>query len=336
MAHIPSMPDWMNRSIRPMLAMLARAPFDSPEWSFELKWDGVRVIAFVQGSQVRLQSRNLKDVSNQYVEMAALGPLVRAREAILDGEVVALREGKPSFELLQTRMQVAHPSARLLQSAPVEGVFFDLLYLDGEPLVSLPLVERQARLFSVLSESPAIHHTQVVDTYGVAFFAAVRRMGLEGIVGKHKSSPYQVGRRSPTWQKIKAVSTQYCVVGGYTLGTGAIAGLLGALRLGVYEGSSLRYAGKVGTGFTDHQRREILELLRPLRTSRSPFVPDPRIRDLIFVEPQYVVEVTYLEWTREGKLRHASFRGFRPDLAPSDCVREDIAQAVAPGSTAVA
>lgn len=325
------MTDWMSRRIKPMMAMLARAPFDSPDWSFELKWDGVRVIAFVGDGAVRLQSRNLRDVSRQYVEMQELAGLVDARQAILDGEVVTLRGGKPSFELLQTRMHVVGPSPALLRSAPVEGVFFDLLYLDGLPLVNLPLVERQRRLFAVLRTSEAVHHTQVVEGTGVAYFEAVRQMGLEGIVAKRKDSKYEIGRRSPLWQKIKAVSTQYCVVGGYTLGTGAISGLLGALRLGVYEGGELRYAGKVGTGFTDRQRREILEMLRPITIRQSPFTPDPRIRDITFVEPRYVVEVSYLEWTRDGKLRHTAFRGFRPDVAPEDCVREDITQAVSPG-----
>jgi len=317
-----------------MMAMLARRPFDSPDWSFELKWDGVRVIAFVRPGSVRLQSRNLRDVSRQYVEMQDLGRLVRAREAILDGEVVSLRAGKPSFEQLQHRMHVADPSPRLLASAPVEGVFFDLLYVDGEPLIDRPLTERQAHLREILGEDERVHLTQVVDATGVAYFNAVKEMGLEGIVGKEKRSTYQMGRRSPFWQKIKAISTQYCVVGGFTLGTGNIAGLLGALRLGVYEGEYLRYAGKVGTGFTDRQRREILDLLRPTVVKHSPFTPDPRIRDIVFVEPRYVVEVAYLEWTREGRLRHTSFRGFRPDVPPSDCVREDITQAVPPPPTA--
>jgi len=324
------MADWMQRKIRPMLAMLARAPFDSPEWSFELKWDGVRVIAFVAGGKVRLQSRNLREVTSQYVEIAELGQLVQAREAILDGEVVSLREGKPSFEQLQRRMHVAAPSPRLLASAPVEGIFFDLLYVDGEPLVGLPLTARQERLAAVLAEGAAVHRSQVVDSYGVSYFRAVQQMGLEGIVGKRKASSYQMGRRSPDWQKIKAISTQYCVVGGYTLGTGSISGLLGALRLGVYEGGDLRYVGKVGTGFTVRQRAEILELLRPLVTRQSPFVTDPHIKGIVFVAPSYVVEVTYLEWTREGKLRHTSFRGFRPDAAPADCVREDVAEAAGP------
>jgi bifunctional non-homologous end joining protein LigD len=234
------------------------------------------------------------------------------------------RDGRPSFERMQDRFH-RHPEelARNKGRVPVQFIAFDLLWLDGEPLLDLPLVERRARLAEVLVETRDVRLSQVVHGRGVDFFEQARGLGLEGVVAKRSASPYRPGTRSHDWRKIKALRRQDCVIVGWTPGQGQRGPTLGSLLLAVSDGGRLRYAGNVGTGFTQAFLAELLPSLVEREVAEPAFEGTPRLRGARFVRPELVCEVEYLKWTDDGKLRAASFKGLRPDKPPGDCVRED-------------
>ncbi len=317
----------LDARITPMLATATSQPFDSPEWAFEPKWDGVRTIAFVDGAVVRLQSRNLRDVTGQYpeVELACAHALTGAHRAILDGEIVALDPGgRPSFQLLQPRMHAnAAAVARLRKlGPPVFYYVFDLLWVDGEELVARPLRERAKRLREVLEAMGAVRLSEAIPTDGVALFDAVREHGLEGVIAKRFDAPYVQGR-STLWLKVKAKRTTDCVIGGWTEGSGGREKALGALLLGVYDesGVEVRYVGHVGTGFDEATMKMLLAELRERETKRSPFttVPKPNA-PAHWARPELVCAVEFTEWTAEGNIRHPSYKGLRQDIDPTECV----------------
>ena len=245
---------------------------------------------------------------------------------VLDGEVVALDEqGRPSFELMQQRMHLASESAvrRRMRDLPVTYVIFDLLYLDGHYTLPLPYEERRALLERLELEGPSWRTPAYHRGEGSALLAATRQMGVEGVVAKRLDCPYEPGRRSSGWIKVKNVHTQDVVIGGWTPGEGGRRSSLGALAVGVMDDGELRYAGKVGTGFTESTLKTLQRELEPLRRDGSPFSGRQPPKGTVFVEPRLVAEVEFREWTRAGTLRAPSFKGLRYDKDPQDCIREE-------------
>jgi bifunctional non-homologous end joining protein LigD len=316
----------MPERIEPMKATLAELPRDDEGWAFEIKWDGVRAIAYVPPGHLRLESRSLREITGQYPEVGRITRALGARAAVLDGELVAFDDdGRPSFQRLQRRMHVASAAEvrRRMDEIPVTYMIFDLLYLDGETLFERPYEDRRVLLESLALDgeswqTPAAHRGD-----GAALLEASARQGLEGIVAKRLASPYRPGKRSRDWLKIKNVRSQEVVVGGWLPGKGRREGELGALLVGYYDDGKLRYAGKVGTGFAEADLRLLRERLEPLRVETSPFEGRQPQRDSIFARPELVAQVEFGEWTSAGTLRHASYEGLRDDKPAADVVREE-------------
>lgn len=315
---------------RPMLATLAASPFDDPAWGFEPKWDGIRAIA-VCDTETRLVSRNGRDVTAAYPELNTLHDRLVALEAIVDGEIVALEGGKPSFQRLQQRMHVRDPHRveRLAQTAPVTFMVFDLLYIDGEDVTSLDLMERRGRLDEALVPSDTVQLSPVIEGEGHALFRAAADQGLEGVVAKKLSSRYEPGVRSRSWQKIKVTFDADIVVVGWTEGEGRRAQRLGSLVMAVYEDGDLRYVGNVGTGFDSAGLEEALSRLGKLDETEPPFGPEvirsrPELRRAHWVAPKLVARVEHRQLTDAGRLRAPSFQGFRDDKDPEECTFDQL------------
>jgi bifunctional non-homologous end joining protein LigD len=318
----------MPERVKPMLATLGKLPSDDARWAHEIKWDGVRAIAYSRPGELELQSRNLKDITAQYPELARLGRALSSHEAVLDGEIVAFDErGGPSFEALQRRMHVASSSAirRLARSTPVTYMIFDLLWLDGHSLMELPYVQRRERLASLALSGERWQTPEYIVGQGDAVLRASAAQQLEGIVAKRLDSAYQPGRRSPGWIKVKNTARQEVVIGGWMPGQGRRTERIGALLVGVYErGGALRYVGRVGTGFSESELERLRRLLAPLARDSSPFGAGERPpRGAVFCEPELVAEVEFREWTAGGSLRAPSYKGLREDKAAREVVRED-------------
>ena len=323
--------DWepLPQLVRPMLCRIGDLPAEDDGWAYEFKWDGVRAVAYVDGGRVRLVSRNDRDVTVSYPEIRGLGEALGSRPAVLDGELVALDErGRPSFGQLQTRMHVADAARarRLVDTVPVTYLLFDVMHLDGHPTVDLPYDERRRLLESLaLAGDHWATPPAFVDTPGSAVLDAARDQGLEGVVAKRRDGTYQPGRRSAQWLKVKVVATQEVVIGGTSPGRGRRSGAIGALLLGLPGPDGLAYVGKVGTGFTDAALEDLGRRLDPLRSATSPFtgrLPAAQVAGASWVRPELVGEVSFGEWTREGRLRHPVWRGLRPDKSPSEVLPE--------------
>ena len=331
-----------------MLATPAHQPPDGDGWAFEIKWDGVRALAFLDGGGTRIASRRGEDASRRYPELAEMAAALGGRAAVLDGEVVAFDDaGRPSFQTLQQRMGLSRPETirRRATETPVTYVAFDALALDGEPLLSEPYERRRELLAGLAFESdnwraPA-HHVGG----GAAFLEAARGQGLEGIVCKRLSSQYRPGARSRDWLKIRARRGQELLIGGYMPGEGGRSGRVGSLLVGYWDTTPgeaerlgrpqrLVYAGGVGTGFTDEMLDRLIALLEPLRIAEPRFElgEDPRLKykararergaGPVWVAPELVGAFEFTEWTREGTLRQPAFKGLRDDKDPSEVVRE--------------
>ncbi|HEX3831688.1 MAG TPA: DNA ligase D [Solirubrobacteraceae bacterium] len=318
----------MPERLTPMLAGAGELPHDQSQWSFEVKWDGVRAIAHIKPGRLRLESRNLNDITDGYPEVRGIVRDLGMREVVLDGELVAFDDaGRPSFERLQKRMHVTSPSSirRLSKSTPVVYAIFDLLYLDGHSLMGLPYQERRARLEELGLGGPAWRVPAAHAGRGQALLEATEAQGLEGIVAKRLNSRYEPGRRTGAWIKIKHTRRQELVIAGWLPGEGRRADRIGALLMGVYdENGSLRHAGRVGTGFTDRTLNDLRARLAPLQRPESPFATAPKLpRNAVFVEPELVAEIEFREWTGEGVMRAPSFKGLRDDKPPAAVVRED-------------
>ena len=272
--------DPLPDSVKPMLAVAGKLPAESEGWAFEIKWDGVRTILFVEGGRVRAQSRNDLDVTVSFPELADIGKFLGMTTCVIDGEIVALGEdGRPSFSRLQRRLHVSNQreAKRRSTSDPVSFVAFDLLYIDGHSLMDAPYDERRERLEGLHLSGETFTTTESFrGVSGQDILHATVENGLEGVVAKRRASPYREGRRSPDWTKVKSFRTQEIVVGAWTEGQGERQHSLGALLLGIPDDGGLRYVGKVGTGFSAQARAE--ELLHDLRAlghqeepvSRSP------------------------------------------------------------------
>jgi bifunctional non-homologous end joining protein LigD len=307
-----------GRRYRSMLATLERTVPSGEGWVFEVKWDGYRAIAYVRGGGVKLLSRRDNDLTPRFANVAKeIAKAVKSPDAVLDGEVCALdSEGRASFSAMQQG------------GAPLVCYVFDLLELDGEPLVDLPLAERQKRLAKLLDRrNKTVRLSETFDD-GDALFEAAKEQHLEGIMAKRKDSRYYEGKRTRDWVKVKTHGRQEFVIAGYTHGGGRRASTFGALVLGAYEDEELRYVGNVGTGFNDAEIRKLLAKLKPLRRETSPFrtLPKmPRVRkdEIVWVEPQLVAEVEFAEFTHDGRLRAPSYQGLRDDKQAQEVHREE-------------
>jgi bifunctional non-homologous end joining protein LigD len=331
----------MPERIVPMLAgSSTELPSQEKNWSFEVKWDGIRAVAYVKPGRLRLESRNLRDITDGYPEVRALLRDLGMREAVFDGEIVAFDDnGRPSFERLQRRMNVTGASAvrRLSASTPVVYAIFDLLYLDGHSLMGLPYHERRSRLEALGLGGPSWRVPAVHPGHGTRLLQATRAQGLEGVVAKRLDSRYEPGRRTGAWLKIKHTRRQEMVIGGWIPGEGRRSERIGALLMGVYEGDAenrrLRYAGRVGTGFTEQTLDKLAGVLAPLRCAECRLAGAPKLpRNTVFVEPRLVAEVEFREWTSDGIMRAPSFKGLRDDKEPAQVVREPPDPPAAPTS----
>jgi bifunctional non-homologous end joining protein LigD len=312
-----------------MLAVAGRLPADDENWAFEIKWDGVRAILFVEGGRVRAQSRNDLDVTVSFPELADIGKFLGMTTCVIDGEIVALGEdGRPSFSRLQQRMHVSNQrdAKRRALSDPVTFVAFDLLYIEGHLLLGAPYDDRRAQLETLRLSGETFTTTDSFrGVSGRDILEATARNGLEGVVAKRRDSPYRPGRRHPDWTKVKNFRTQEVVIGGWTDGQGERRDSLGALLLGIPEDGGLRYVGKVGTGFTAAARADLLHALGALTTPDNPFVsglPAADAGKAHFVRPEIVGEVEFSEWTTAKRLRQPTWRGLRPDKAAGEVVVE--------------
>ncbi len=309
-----------------MLAVLGELPGHDAGWGYEFKWDGVRIIAYVHSGQVRLMSRTDRDVTGSYPELAGLSDLLDGVPAVLDGEVVAYDDrGRPSFGALQERMHVRAPSPHLVGRIPVTYHVFDVPHLVRHSTLPLPYRERRDLLAELALDGPHVRTPPWFAGGGADVLAASAEQGLEGVVAKRLESPYLPGRRSPAWRKVKPVRTQEVVIGGWKPGEGRRAGMIGSLLLGIPGPEGLRYVGHVGTGFTQAMLRDLTDRLAPLARATSPFsgpLPRDHARGARWVEPRLVGEVSYGQWTDDGILRHASWRGLRSDKEPADVVLE--------------
>ena len=320
----------MPARLRPMLARAAPLPpaREQREFSYEVKWDGVRAIAYSRPGELRLESRNLNDITARYPELARLNRALSSHEAVLDGEIVALdADGRPSFQALQGRMHLTGEAQvrRLARSAPVTYMIFDLLWLDGHSLMGLSYAERRLRLGRLGLENERWRVPDTLQGSAQEVLAATAQQGLEGIIAKRASSTYRPGARSDAWLKIKNTGRQEFVIGGWVPGAGRRQESIGALLVGVHgEQGQLLYAGRVGTGFTQKELERLAALLAPLQRPDSPFAAGPARppRGAVFCEPQLVAEVEFSEWTRTGSLRHPSYKGLREDKRAEQVVRE--------------
>ena len=305
----------MPRSLEPMKAQPFIKAFDDDDWLFEVKWDGIRLVSFIDNNRVSLQTRAGRNVDAEFPQLKGIGRLVKAKQAVLDGEVVVLDEqGRPSFQLLQNRG--THPG-------PMQYVVFDIVYLDGQSLLQVPLEDRKRLLRNVITDASLLKYSEHVLTEGIAFYQAARQKQLEGIVAKRRDSPYQPGVRSLAWRKIKAINEQEVVIGGFTAGRNSRKHF-GAVLVGVYDDGKLVYTGHTGGGFDDKTLASLATLMKPMIMKTSPFSgPAPRTNEKpTWVRPELVAQVKFAEWTRDGVMRMPVFVGLRDDLKPEDVHRE--------------
>jgi len=322
----PSKPRPAPAFVTPMAAQAVKVLPEGADWLYEPKLDGYRALLFKDGAQIRIVSRNEKDLTPMYPGVAAAGLHLNAGQAVIDGEIVALAEdGRPSFQALQHR--ASHPKHLIVFYA------FDVLYLSGRSLMSEPLEQRRAQLPEIIGKNPTIRLSRDLPGSVAAILQALRAAGIEGVVAKRRSSSYQPGERSSDWLKLKLEQQQELVIGGYRA-QGSTS--LDALLVGYYDGKGLQFVGKVRAGFTPHIRRELVERLQPLASATCPFVnlPDAstgrwgggitaeHMREMQWTRPELVAQIRFTEWTADDRLRHAAFLGLRLDKAAKEVRRE--------------
>jgi bifunctional non-homologous end joining protein LigD len=318
--------DSMPERVVPMLAQLGELPTPGDGYGFEIKWDGIRALAYWRPGRLRVETRNLADVTARWPEMRDLGRQLGARSAVLDGEIVAFdAAGKPDFERLQSRIHLTGEAAihRSARDVPATYVLFDLLWLDGESLIDQPYAERRTALEELRLQGPAWQTPPYHRGDAAELLAATRAQSLEGVVAKQLDSRYEPGRRSGAWIKVKHTQRQELVVGGWLRGDMGRANRLGALLVGHRdEHGCLRYVGKVGMGYSDADRADLQARLAPLARDTSPFTGRQPVANALFTAPVLVAEVEFAGWTSSGMLRHPSYKGLREDVASADVARE--------------
>jgi bifunctional non-homologous end joining protein LigD len=317
-------PSEMPRNIRPMLAQLSKIPRNQQNYGFEFKWDGIRIIAYWDGAELLLETRNALDTTFRWPELQEMTKAFGRTPIVLDGELVALdAHGKISFSLLATRMHLSRPpSAAQKSKAPITYMIFDLLYVGNTSLMQMPYKERRAALDKLKLIGDSWLAPSWSEAAGDAMFAAALNNDIEGVVGKKLSSAYEPGKRTGSWLKIKAINSQELVIAGWIPEKNDIERGVGALITGYYnDEGKLVFAGKVGTGFTDADRQDLRRKLDPL-AANCPFYPKPGLRNAIYVKPVLVGEFEYREWTPDGRLRHPSFKGLRSDKKADEVVLE--------------
>ena len=295
-----------------MLATLSPTIVEGPEWVFEEKYDGIRAVTGRERGLVKIWSRTLQDLTSGFPHVVEAVATLPDGDLMVDGELVALdTKGVSRFQLLQRR--------GIAGAAPTRYAVFDILTLDGRSLMKRPLAERRVALEGLVGRRTAplfVSRRLVRD--GKAAYREAKRLGWEGIIAKDERSPYVPGLRSPFWRKVKVRKESEFVIGGYTAPKGGRQHF-GALLVGLYDGPRLRYVGKVGTGFTQETLDMLATKLERLRTDKSPFDPEPRVKDASWARPKLVAQLVYAEWTADGKLRQPAFLGLRSDKSPSEC-----------------
>ena len=306
-----------------MLATAAAEPFDSRDHLFEVLWDGIRAIVFVDDGDVTVRSRDGDDLTAAFPELQKLAGRIKGRRAILDGEIVSFaKDGKPSFARLLQRLNrppAGVPGAR--RPVKINYQVFDILHLDGETLFDLPLIDRKQVLLDHLSPSRLAQSIDFIVIDGVDYFQAISNLGLGGMVAKRMTSRYRPGERIADWEKIKVARSSHFVVGGYTFGGGYRSPYVGALLLGLYdECGAFRYVGEVGGGFGEQTLKQIRPMLDGQTVAESPFADPPRIERFSFwCEPTVVCKVRYAEVTEAGRLRFPIFDSLRPVVGAPNC-----------------
>ncbi len=328
----------MPREVSVTLAKLADKPFSDPNWLFEIKWDGIRTVAFVENGDVRLFSRSKRDVTAEFPEFQDLAKHLRAGTAILDGEIVTLDEnGRSDFQKLQNRFGVTKPSQKLISDVPLTYYFFDALYCNGFDVRKTPLLQRKELLRQVLRGDDRVRYSEHQLEKGKELYAAAEKQGLEGIVGKQIESPY-TGNRTGFWLKFKIVNELDAVIVGWTAPR-RTRQYFGALVLALYdEKKELQFIGSVGTGFDQQTQKDLLAKLEKLRVARSPLRNPPKLREHVeWVRPEMVARIKFANWTEDNHLRAPVFLSVRKDATPEECTcsaaRPEHAQVETPVST---
>jgi bifunctional non-homologous end joining protein LigD len=307
--------------LRPMLPMPAAAPFDSPEYAFDVAWDGTRALAWIDSGEARLWGRDLADLTDRYPEIQALGRLAPP-QTIVDGElIVSDRDGRPDAAALEARQRAegAQAVAQAAAGHPVTYVVYDLLYLRGRSMLREPLQRRRARLNQSIPSSGRIYVLEPVVADGLAFFDAAREKGLMGVVAKRLESPYRPGQRHPDWLQIDAVRRQDFVIVGFTPQGGDH--LIEALIVGVYDGRKFSPVGRVVGGFDPPTSRRLRKLLDGLPAAPEPEGAQWADDRVCWITPRLVIGIKFSEWDRQGLLRFPIFDGLRLEIAPEECVR---------------
>ena len=309
----------MPNEINPMLATLVDEPFSDPEWIYETKWDGFRSVCFIDRGSARFVSRNQIEMTPQYPELANVPKQINAKQAILDGEIVALDEhGMPRFQLLQNKLRIRSGSYPKASKAQIVYFVFDLLYCDGYDLMNCPVVERKALLERIIRPASFIKYSDHVAAAGEHFFQEIEKFRLEGMMAKRAASKY-VQKRTSDWLKVKTVLRSEVVIGGYTQPRGTRS-YFGSLVCGLYKGRDLHYVAHTGGGFNEKTLASIYKLLQPLKTDKSPFIKPPKTNEPVqWLKPKLVAEVKFSEWTADERMRQPIFLGLREDKKPQDC-----------------
>ncbi len=312
-----------ERPIRPMMAKTGE-PFDSGDFIFEPKWDGLRALLFKHDNRIELQNRNLRDVTAGYPELQELKSSIKAKAAVIDGEAVVLNpKGLPDFGQMQNRFGISDATRAeiLRKTIPVTYVAFDLLHLNGKDLISKPLEERKARLKSILREGPHLLFGDHIEREGRRFYKEASKRGFEGIIAKRRDSPYLPGIRADSWVKVKGAKTLDCVIVGFTQGEGSRASSFGALVAAVHDRKGqLQHIGNVGGGFNNRGLEEITSMLSKLvRKRRVIEGPVEAPSPITWVRPRLVCEVKYASITHDKKLRFPRFNRLRTDKSPEEC-----------------
>lgn len=308
----------------PMLCKLIEKPFADKGWLFEQKIDGVRIIAIKDGAKIKLLTRNNKDKVRQFPEIAGAIQRLKPTRIVLDGEVTAFRKGISSFQAIQPRVGQTSIAKikKLVRTNPVQYLVFDLLNLDGQNWEPESLLERKRKLKTIIVKGKVVYLDHIIGD-GIGLFKKAKQLHWEGIIGKKSDSKYLEGKRGGTWVKIKTHNQQEFVIGAYTPGQGKTKNTFGAILVGYYKNGKLIYAGKVGTGFTDNERKELKRMFVLLKTAKCSFSGDVGENNAAWLKPKLVGEFAFGEWTKDNILRQPVYLGLRIDKPPKSVIKEN-------------